>query len=43
MADIAFEKDLSVAETGIEGLRVVDLAVTATRAAGSRRTGSAPR
>ena len=27
MADIAFEKDLSVAETGIEGLKVVDLAV----------------
>ena len=27
MADIAFEKDLSVTETGIEGLRVVDLAV----------------
>ena len=27
MADIAFEKDLSVAETGIGGLRVVDLAV----------------
>ena len=27
MADIAFEKDLSVAETGIEGLMVVDLAV----------------
>ena len=27
MADIAFEKDLSVAETGIGGLKVVDLAV----------------
>ena len=27
MADIEFEKDLSVAETGIEGLKVVDLAV----------------
>ena len=27
MADIAFEKDLAVAETGIGGLRVVDLAV----------------
>ena len=27
MADIAFEKDLSVAETGIEGLKVVGLAV----------------
>lgn len=27
MADIAFEKDLSVTETGIEGLKVVDLAV----------------
>ena len=27
MADIAFEKDLKVAETGIEGLKVVDLAV----------------
>ena len=27
MADIAFEKDLAVAETGIEGLKVVDLAV----------------
>ena len=27
MADIAFEKDLSVSETGIEGLKVVDLAV----------------
>ena len=27
MADIAFEKDLSVTETGIGGLRVVDLAV----------------
>ena len=27
MADIVFEKDLSVAETGIEGLKVVDLAV----------------
>ena len=27
MADIAFEKDLSVAETGIKGLTVVDLAV----------------
>ena len=27
MADIAFEKDLSAAETGIEGLKVVDLAV----------------
>ena len=27
MADIAFEKDLSVVETGIEGLKVVDLAV----------------
>ena len=27
MADIAFEKDLSVAETGIDGLTVVDLAV----------------
>ena len=27
MADIAFEKDLSVAETVIEGLKVVDLAV----------------
>ena len=27
MADIAFEMDLSVAETGIEGLKVVDLAV----------------
>ena len=27
MADIAFEKDLSVAETGIVGLKVVDLAV----------------
>ena len=27
MADIAFEKDLSVNETGIEGLKVVDLAV----------------
>ena len=27
MADIAFEKDLSVAKTGIEGLKVVDLAV----------------
>ena len=27
MADIAFEKDLSVAETGIEGLKLVDLAV----------------
>ncbi len=27
MADIAFEEDLSVAETGIEGLKVVDLAV----------------
>ena len=27
MADIAFEKDLSVEETGIEGLKVVDLAV----------------
>lgn len=27
MADIAFEKDLAVTETGIEGLRVVDLAV----------------
>ena len=25
MADIAFEKDLAVAETGIEGLKVVDL------------------
>ena len=24
MADIEFEKDLSVIETGIEGLRVVD-------------------
>ena len=27
MADIAFEKDLTVAETGIGGLKVVDLAV----------------
>ena len=27
MADIAFEKDLSVAETGIGGLKVIDLAV----------------
>ena len=27
MADIAFEKDLSVTETGIGGLKVVDLAV----------------
>ncbi|MBS5395742.1 MAG: sugar nucleotide-binding protein [Collinsella sp.] len=27
MADIAFEKDLAVAETGIDGLKVVDLAV----------------
>ncbi|MDB1918929.1 dTDP-4-dehydrorhamnose 3,5-epimerase family protein, partial [Collinsella aerofaciens] len=27
MADIAFEKDLSATETGIEGLKVVDLAV----------------
>lgn len=27
MADIAFEKELAVAETGIEGLKVVDLAV----------------
>ena len=27
MADIAFEKDLSVTETGIEGLKVVELAV----------------
>ena len=27
MAEIEFEKDLSVAETGIEGLKVVDLAV----------------
>lgn len=27
MADIEFEKDLKVAETGIEGLKVVDLAV----------------
>ncbi|MEQ3035281.1 sugar nucleotide-binding protein [Collinsella sp. CLA-ER-H8] len=27
MADIAFEKDLAVTETGIEGLKVVDLAV----------------
>ena len=27
MADIAFEMDLTVAETGIEGLKVVDLAV----------------
>ena len=27
MADIAFEKDLAIAETGIEGLKVVDLAV----------------
>ncbi len=27
MADIAFEKDLSVTETGIRGLKVVDLAV----------------
>lgn len=27
MADIAFEKDLAVAETGIGGLKVVDLAV----------------
>lgn len=27
MADIAFEKDLTVAETGIEGLKVLDLAV----------------
>ena len=27
MSDIAFEKDLSVAETGIVGLKVVDLAV----------------
>ena len=27
MADIAFEKDLAVAETGIVGLKVVDLAV----------------
>ena len=27
MADIAFEKDLTVAETGIDGLKVLDLAV----------------
>ena len=27
MADIAFEKELSVTETGIGGLKVVDLAV----------------
>ena len=27
MADIAFEKDLSATETGIGGLKVVDLAV----------------
>ena len=27
MADIAFEKDLAVTETGIGGLKVVDLAV----------------
>ena len=26
MADIAFEKDISVTETGIGGLKVVDLA-----------------
>ena len=44
MADIAFEKDLSVAETGIEGLKVVDLAVHGdSRGWFKENWGSAPR
>lgn len=43
MTGIEFEKGLSVTDTGIEGLKVVDLAFTATPAAGLRRTDSTRR
>ncbi len=43
MADIAFEKDLSVTETASGASRSSTSPSTATHAAGSRRTGSAPR
>ena len=42
MADIAFEKDLSVAETGIEGLKVVDLAVHGDSRGWFKETYNAP-